>query len=54
MVATYLQNISTVLMKVHPHVGSLGLSINTTGMAAASILVSTEAAQLGFEVQILS
>ena len=51
---TRLQNISTVLMKVHPRAGSSRLSFNTTGIEAVSTLVSSEAAQLGFEVQILS
>ena len=49
-----IQNISTVLIKVHPLAESQGPGLKTTGMAAVSILVSTEATQLKFEVQILS
>jgi hypothetical protein len=51
---TRLQNISTVLMKVHARVESSGLSFSTTSMAVVSILGSKEAAQLEFEGQILS
>jgi hypothetical protein len=50
---TRLQNISTVLMKVHARVESSGLSFSTTSMAVVSILGSKEAAQLEFEGQIL-
>jgi hypothetical protein len=50
---TNLQNISNVLIKVHPRVESLGLFFNTTGTAVVSMLVSNEAAQLEPEVQIL-
>jgi hypothetical protein len=55
MLATgHLQNISTVLRNVHPCAESLMPSFITTDMTAVSLLVSNEATQLKFEVQILS
>lgn len=53
-VIKHVQNISTVLMNVHPRAESPGPSVSTTGMTAVSILVSNEATQSKFEVQILS
>ena len=53
-VPSHLQNVSTVLMKVHLRVRSLGPSFNTTGMTVVPTLMSDKATQLKFEVQILS
>ena len=48
-----LQNISTVIMKIHARAGSFKLSFNATGVMAVLTFVSSETARLGFEGKIL-